>query len=310
MANTIHLMDLKQIITLKQSGFSERKIAKTINVSRNTVSKYLKLFKASRYTLDELLVLEDAKLAELFSSKTTIDNKHFSDLMEYFTQSQLDKSATGFTLDFHYQEYRSNVSKPYSYTQFVEHFNRRFKKIKPSLIQEHLPGEKLMVDFAGKKLEYVDIKTGEVKYAEVLVVTWPFSMYTYVEALKDQKKESLILALINALHFFGGSPKVMIPDNLKSAVTKPSKYEPEINSTFKAFAVHYGFAINPTRSYSPQDKALVEKSVELVYQRIYYPMRNMLFTSLQDLNNEKKMMLTHTSPNTTMFEEKPLTSKC
>lgn len=291
MANTIHLMDLKQIITLKQSGFSERKIAKTINVSRNTVSKYLKLFKASRYTLDELLVLEDAKLAELFSSKTTIDNKRFSDLMEYFTQSQLDKSATGFTLDFHYQEYRSNVSKPYSYTQFVEHFNRRFKKIKPSLIQEHLPGEKLMVDFAGKKLEYVDIKTGEVKYAEVLVVTWPFSMYTYVEALKDQKKESLILALINALHFFGGSPKVMIPDNLKSAVTKPSKYEPEINSTFKAFAVHYGFAINPTRSYSPQDKALVEKSVELVYQRIYYPMRNMLFTSLQDLNNEIKQRL-------------------
>ncbi|MEI2419784.1 IS21 family transposase, partial [Arthrospira platensis SPKY2] len=108
---------------------------------------------------------------------------------------------------------------------------------------------------------------------------------------EDQKKDSFINALINALQFFGGSPKVMIPDNLKAAVTKASKYEPEINSTFKEFAVHYGFAINPTRSYSPQDKALVEKSVDIVYQRIYYPIRNMLFTSLQDLNDEIRQRL-------------------
>jgi len=291
MANTIHIMDLRQMITLKQSGFSERKIAETLQIARNTVSKYIKLFNLSPYSLYELLELDDAKLAELFSSKTTIDNNRYSDLMEYFTKSHLDKKATGFTLDFHYQEYRETVSKPYSYTQFVEHFNRRFKTIKPSLILHHSPGEKLMVDFAGKKLEYVDTKTGEIKYAEVLVVTWPFSMYTYVEAVEDQKKDSFINALINALQFFGGSPKVMIPDNLKAAVTKASKYEPEINSTFKEFAVHYGFAINPTRSYSPQDKALVEKSVDIVYQRIYYPIRNMLFTSLQDLNDEIRQRL-------------------
>ena len=95
----------------------------------------------------------------------------------------------------------------------------------------------------------------------------------------------------NCLHYFGGVPQAIVPDNLKSAVTKASKYEPILNKTFKGLALHYGCAINPTRTYSPQDKALVEGAVKLVYQRIFYPMSKMTFFSLRDLNQEIKRLL-------------------
>jgi DNA replication protein DnaC len=101
----------------------------------------------------------------------------------------------------------------------------------------------------------------------------------------------MFACMAHALSFFGGVPKAIVSDNLKSAVTRSSKYEPEVNRSFKDFARHYGCVINPTRSYSPQDKALVENAVHLTYQRIYYPMREMVFFSLADLNAEIRKWL-------------------
>ncbi|MEI2421077.1 IS21 family transposase, partial [Arthrospira platensis SPKY2] len=111
------------------------------------------------------------------------------------------------------------------------------------------------------------------------------SQYTYVEACQSQKREDLIRCAANALAFFGGVPKAIVSDNLKSAVSRSSKYEPEINRAFKEFALHYCCVINPTRSYKPQDKALVENAVNLTYQRIYYPMRNQVFFSIREIND-------------------------
>ncbi len=151
---------------------------------------------------------------------------------------------------------------------------------------DHRAGKELYVDFAGKKLEVVGPSTGEISQVEVFVATLPFSQYTYVEACKSQKREGFIQCLNNALQFFGGVPLAIVSDNLKSAVTRSSKYEAVINRTFKDFALHYGCAVNPTRSYAPQDKALVENAVQLTYQRIYCPMRKMKFFSIGELNKE------------------------
>ena len=144
----------------------------------------------------------------------------------------------------------------------------------------------IFIDFSGKRLTIVDPSTGEVREVEVFVAILPFSQYTYVEACDSQKKEDLIRCCSNMLKYFGGVPKAIVTDNLKSAVTKACKYEPVVNRTLKEFAVHNRCAINPTRSYSPQDKALVENAVNLTYQRIYYPMREMTFFSITDLNQE------------------------
>ena len=291
MANTLDPMDLKQIITLHLDGFSNRKIANTLGISRNTVNTYMRLFKGSDYTFKALLSFDNADLETLFPSHTTIDNPRYDELMLYFEGMNKARNHPGFTFLYHYGEYSQRAKQPYGYTQFLEHYRRKYAKIKGSMKLEHEAGKEMFVDYAGKKLHIVDKETGELIPVEVFVAILPNSQYTYVEASKSQKREDLISSCENALHFYGGVPKAIVSDNLKSAVTRSSKYEPQINRSFKDFARHYNCVINPARGYSPQDKALVENAVHLAYQRIYYPLREMTFFSLEDLNREIKRLL-------------------
>ena len=291
MANTLDPMDLKQIATLHLDGLSNRKIGAALDISRNTINNYINLFKASDYSPKELLDMEESRLKELFPSSTTIDNDRYNELMRYFERINQARHHPGFTFQFHYREYNTAVKDPYSYTQFMEHYNRKHIKVKGSMKLEHEAGNEVYIDFAGKKLEIVDKETGELIPVEVFVAILPHSHYTYVEACYSQKREDMIVCMGNALRFFGGVPKAIVSDNLKSAVTRASKYEPIINRTFKDFARHHNCVINPTRSYSPQDKALVENAVHLAYQRIYYPLREMTFFSLEDLNREIRILL-------------------
>jgi transposase len=153
------------------------------------------------------------------------------------------------------------------------------------MVQHQKAGDKLYVDFAGKKLEIVDPSSGEVTTVEVFIAVLGASQYAYAEAVYSQKKADFLRAIENALHFFGGVPKAIVPDNLKAAVTKASRYEPLLNETLEDFAHHYGTVILPARSRKPQDKALVERTVTLVYQRIYARLRNEVFFSLRSLND-------------------------
>ena len=249
------------------------------------------LFKGSNYTFKELLTFDNARLEVLFTSRTTINNDRYDGLMRYFEGINKARNHPGFTFLHHYNEYAQRAKEPYGYTQFMEHYQRKYSKIKGAMKLEHEAGKEMFVDYAGKKLHIVDKETGELIPVEVFVAILPNSQYTYVEASKSQKQEDLIGSCENALHFYGGVPKAIVSDNLKSAVTRASKYEPQINRSFKDFARHYNCVINPARGYSPQDKALVENAVHLAYQRIYYPLREMTFFSLEDLNREIKGLL-------------------
>lgn len=280
MANTLDPMDLKQIISLHLDGFSNRKIGATLGISRNTVNNYMQLFKASNRSLEELLVSDNAALEALFPSSTTRANPRYQELMLYFDGINKARNHPGFTFPFHYQEYVQHAKEPYSYTQFMEHYNRKYAKVKGSMKLEHNPGNEMYIDYAGKKLHIVDRTTGEIIAVEVFVAILPNSQYTYVEACHSQKRADFITCCGHALEFYGGVPKAIVSDNLKSAVTRASRYEADINRSFKDFSRHYNCVINPTRGYSPQDKALVENAVHLAYQRIYYPLRNMTFFSL------------------------------
>src|SRR5680860_239051 len=291
MANTLDPMDLKQIITLHLDGYSNRKIGTALGISRNTVNTYMRLFKGSDYSPKELLHFDNAALEKLFPSRTTIDNGRYDGLMRYFEGMNKARNHPGFTFLHHYDEYAQNAKEPYGYTQFLEHYRRKYAKIKGSMKLEHEAGKEMFIDYAGKKLHIVDRETGELVPVEVFVAILPNSQYTYVEACRSQKREDLIGSCENALHFYGGVPKAIVSDNLKSAVSRASKYEADINRGFKDFARHYDCVINPARGYSPQDKALVENAVHLAYQRIYYPLREMTFFSLEDLNREIKRLL-------------------
>ncbi|MFA5651596.1 MAG: IS21 family transposase [Proteiniphilum sp.] len=286
MANKLDPMDIKQILILLKDGFSNRKIGATLGISRNTVNSYVRQFKASGYGIGELLSFDTVRLNELFTSKTTIDISRHDDLMCYLERVNADRGHPGFTFQYHYNDYACNVSNPYGYTQFLEHFHRKYAPVKGSLKLDHVAGHEMFVDFAGEKLEVVDKDTGEVKPAEVFISILPCSQYTYVEACGSQCRDDFISCCMNALRFYGGVPKAIVSDNLKSAVTRASKHEAVINRGFKDFAAHHGCVINPARVYSPQDKALVENAVHLAYQRIYYPLREMTFFTLADLNRE------------------------
>jgi transposase len=291
MANTLDPMDLKQMITLHIDGLSNRKIGDMLGISRNTINSYMRLFNACDYLFEELLAMDNTALHKLFTSHTTIKNARFDELMLHFEKVNEGRRHPGFTFLFHYNEYKKEAADPYSYTQYMEHYKRKYAKTKGSMKLEHEAGKELFIDFAGKKLHIVDKATGEKIPVEVFVAILPNSQYTYVEACASQKREDMIKCLSNSLSFYGGVPKAIVSDNLKTAVSRASKYEPSINRTFKEFAQHCQCAINPTRTYSPQDKALVENAVQLVYQRIYYPLRNMTFFYLADLNREIKRLL-------------------
>jgi transposase len=148
----------------------------------------------------------------------------------------------------------------------------------------HKAGEKMFVDYAGKKLEVVDPQTGEITSVEVFVAILGASQLTYVEAVESQDMEDFIKCCENALHFFGGAPIAIVPDNLKSAVSKTSRYEPHLNDNFAAFAEHYGMAVLPARVYKPKDKSLVEGAVKLTYNRIYTNLHGKVFTTIAILN--------------------------
>jgi len=150
---------------------------------------------------------------------------------------------------------------------------------------EYKAGDKMFVDFAGEKLFIVDPKTGIKTDLEVFIAILGANQRSYVEAVDSQKSQCWITANENAFHEFGGVTSAIVPDNLKSAVATPDKYEPDINGQYEDFARHYGTVILPARSgKSSEDKALVETQVKLTYQRIFAPLMNHIFYSSDELN--------------------------
>ena len=284
-AKPIKMSKIKQIVKLKKLGISLSEISRSLDISRNTVKKYLRLIEVKNISFEELLQKDDHTIELLFQEPKKKSIDRYENLEKMFPYLEKELKRTGVTRWLLWGEYRAKYPDGYSYSQFCEHFFTRLKNNQAVMHFEHSPADKMFIDFTGKKLYVTDRKTGEIRAVEVYVSILGYSQMTYVEAVASQKKEDFISASQNALHFFGGVPKVLIPDNLKSAVTKANKYEADLNESFSDFANHYQTAVLPARSLKPRDKSLVEKHVSIVYNRIYAPMRNQVFFSLEELNS-------------------------
>ncbi|SFS87937.1 Integrase core domain-containing protein, partial [Porphyromonadaceae bacterium NLAE-zl-C104] len=149
---------------------------------------------------------------------------------------------------------------------------------------QHEAGDKMFVDYAGKKLHHVEYGTGEIIECEFFVSVLGQSQYTYAEASPSQRKEDFISSVQKALHYYGGVPKVLVPDNLKSAVSKSGKYDPALNEDFLDMANHYGCGVLPARSRKPRDKSLVENHIRTLYTRVHAELSQVTFFSLEELN--------------------------
>jgi transposase len=280
----IAMSTAKQIIRLKQGGSSIKEIVRCTKSSKNTVRKYLRLIEVNGYNLEELLLKEDFELEQLFNPTKPEGTIRLEQLEKMYPYIREELKRTGVTRWVLWGEYHKQHPDGFCYTQFCSYLHQWANRQKTSMHFEHLPGEEMYIDYTGKKMSYVDPITGEIIETEIFLAVLGKSQLTYVEATLTQKKEDFIRASENALHFFGGVTKVLITDNLKSAVTKASKYEPELNEDYHDFANHYGAVLVPTRSYKPKDKSLVEKTVSITYSRIFAPLRNKTFYSLEELN--------------------------
>ena len=282
--NRKSIMDIRQLLQLKQKGYSNRKLANHLNISRNTVNDYVKFFGGLDQNYEELLSLDEASLEDLFPRTDTKDKARYELLADQFNHYHKELTKTGCTLQQLWYEYRTHQPGGYGYTQFVTYYRKWNKKVDASGILQHKSGEKLFVDFTGKKLNYINPDTAELIEVEVFIAILPCTQYTYVQAVHSQKREDLITCINACLQYMQGVPQGVVSDNLKSGVTKAHRYAPVINKTLKDCGLHYNTVIDPTRPYSPRDKALVEGAVKLVYQRIYYPLSKQQFFSLTQLN--------------------------
>jgi transposase len=188
------------------------------------------------------------------------------------------------TLLLLWEEYRATHRGGYGYSRWCELYRSWEARLSPTMRQVHAAGERLFVDYAGQTVEVVDGSTGELRSVQVFVAVLGASNYTYAEASWTQSLPDWIGSHVRTLHFLGGVPRQIVPDNLRAGVLRANWYEPGINPTYRDLAAHYGTAILPTRVRRPRDKAKVEAGVLVVERWILARLRHQRFFSLVELN--------------------------
>jgi len=276
---------IREILRLYfELNFSIRRVSEATRVSKTTVGEYIAEFKRTGFDYEDIKEMDDVKVFKLFEKSKKASNPMYEDLSKNFQDYEKELKRTGVTLYHLWQEYKEQRVDGFSYSRFCFHYKMWLKKQKPDMHFDHKAGDKMYVDFTGKKMEVTDRITGEIRKVEVFLSILGASQYTYVESSDSQRKEDWIRLNENAFLFYGGVTNAIVPDNLKSGVTKACKYEPLINETYYDFARHYNTSILPTRPSKPKDKPLCENAVNLIYQRVFAPLRNEIFFSVQELN--------------------------
>ena len=298
------MSQIKQLLQLHEQGKGIKFIARSLGISKNTVKAYLAKVSLSQLDVQVLLSLDDPIMeARFHAGNPAYKDERFEHLKANLDFFSKELGRVGVTKQLLWEEYRSDYPLGYSRSQFCYHLSQQLIARKPSMVLQHCAGEKLFIDFAGKKLSYIDIDTGEVVPCQVFVACLPYSDYSFAMAVRSQNICDFLYALGCCLQELGGVPKVLVPDNLKSAIVKASRYEPDVNRSLEDFANHYHTATIPARARKPKDKALVENQVKLVYSRVYAKLRNQQFFDLASLNKAiKEKIRVH---NQTRMQQKP-----
>jgi len=286
---TKEMNKIKQMLRLHLDGVSNREIATQLEMNKETVNRYVKRAKSDSLNISGLLKLDDPVLEHRMTggSPAYTDERFelFKEKLPYLTK---EKGRKHVTLKLLWEEYKAENPDGYGLTQFRFHCrqNNLANKQRPSTVLKDtfVGGEKIFIDFAGDTMEYTDMETGEIITVQMFVACMPATDYGYALGVPSQRSEDLVYSIASCFKSMGGAPKIIVPDNLKSAVIKTDPYEPEINRVMEDLANHYGCVVLPARPIHPKDKSLVEDHVKLVYQRVYAPLRNERFYSLEELN--------------------------
>jgi transposase len=280
----LSMRKIREVLRLQALGLKQQQIARSCSIVQSTVHRYLKLAEAAglHWPLPE--DLSGPKLDQfLFGRRKTPPSRRVHpppDFAAIHTELQSHKDLT---LALLWEEYRQ-AGGPYGYSRFCDLYREWSRNQNYTLRQEHTPGEKLFVDYAGATIPVHDRETGAVHDAAIFVAALGFSSYTFAEATWSQELPCWIASHIRAFEFFGGVPQLVVPDNPKTGITKAHRYEPDLNPTYQDMATHYGVAVLPARPRKARDKAKVENAVQVVQRWIVAALRKRTFFSLGELN--------------------------
>ena len=281
---------ISEILRLKyKGGLRHRAIARACGVGVGTVSEYVARAARAGITWPLPAELDETGLEALLFAASPAPTRERVAPDCIWIHQELKK--VGVTLHLLWEEYRAVHQDGYGYSQFCEIYRRFAGKLKLSMRQQHRVGEKTFIDYSGKKPHIVDPKTGEEIQVELFVAVLGASSFTYAEATRTQQLDEWVSAHTRMLEYFGGSTAIWVPDQLKSAVTRPCRYEAGVNRSYQDLAHHYGAVVIPARPREARDKAKVESAVLVAQRWILARLRNRTFFSLEELNAAIRVLL-------------------
>jgi transposase len=278
------MRQIRELIRLDHEGVGAREIGRRLGIARSTVQDNIHRVRSIGLTwplppalIDEVL---EQKLFRQPGVKTGV-RQHTEPDWAYLAR---EMKRAGVNLTLLWEEYRQRDPGGYSYSRFCDLFRHFERRLSPVMRQHHVAGDKLFVDYSGKRIQIIDPATGVLHGAELFVAVLGASNYTYAEATWTQSLPDWIGAHIRMFRFYAGVPRLLVPDNLKAGVHKPSFYDPEVNRSYAMMAAHYDVGIWPARPRKPKDKAKVEAGVRFAQTYILGRLRNHRFFSLQECN--------------------------
>ncbi len=284
-AQRLSMRRIRQLLALHfGAGASTRTIGRELGIAPSTVREYLARAAAAGVGWPLAAdVTDESLVARLFvNAGVRAGARHHAEPDWPAVARELKRP--GVNLQILWDEYRAIHPDGYAYSRFCQLFREFERRLSPTMRQQHVAGQKAFVDYSGKRVPIADPLTGEVRMAEIFVAVLAASSLTYAEASWTQTLPDWIGAHVRMFRFFGAAPRLLVPDNLKSGVHKPSFYDPEVNRSYAMMAAHYDVGVLPARPRRPRDKAAVEAGVRFAQSYILGRLRNVTFFSLAECN--------------------------
>jgi transposase len=283
---------IKEVLRLRhEAGLGHRQIARSCALGLGTVYDYLRRAESVglKWPLPE--GWDDDRLEATLFGRPRHNSQPQRPQPDFASIHQQLQQHLHLTQQLVWEEYRQAHPDGYGYSRFCELYQRWRRKLDVVLRQEHKAGEKMFVDWAGATIPIHDRLTGAATSASVFVAVLGASSYTWAEATADQQLTTWLTAHMNAVEFFEGVPKLVVPDNLKAGVMRACRYDPDLNPTYQEWALHYGVGVVPARPYKPRDKAKVESGVQVVQRWIVAALRHRKLFSLEEANGAIRELL-------------------
>ena len=276
---------IKDVLRLRFiTNISYRQISRALNTPSSTTADYCKRFEITNYSIDEFLSLDEDEIYQLLFPEKSLPKTYKTRPKPNVEYIHKEIAKKGVTFELLWQEYKEQHPDGYGCSQFKEYYYKYKKRLNPSMRQTYIAGEKMFVDYSGLTVPVIDLSTGEVIKAQIFVSVLGLSGYTYVHATASQKVEDFIRSHVTAFEFYEGIPKILVPDNLKSAIISNNNKGIVFNENYAELSRYYNFAIEPARVRKPQDKAKAEQGVQGIQRWILARFRHRSFFSVDEIN--------------------------